>query len=74
MHDCDDMKTNRGCQDLVFQLRLLYQDLKKTHAYHFQSHAKYIATQEAITEIEGYRAPAVVKPVVVASGKKPVGR
>lgn len=72
MHESDDMKTNRGCQDLVFQLRLLYQDLKKTHQFHFQSHDKYISTQATISEIDVYRAPVIAKPAPTLTVKKAV--
>lgn len=66
MDESDDMKRNRACQDLVYLIRTYYQELKK-----FQQHDKYLATQAAITKIEGYRQ-ASAKTSVAPTIKKPV--
>ena len=74
------MKTNRACQDLAYQTRILYQGLHASHpAFQHVGHSGYKAMQELIVAIQGYRAPdppppaaEVAKPVVLLTKPKNV--
>ena len=62
----DLMKSHRGCQDLAYQTRLLYQGLRGTHNFAHDANPAYQSIQDLITQIMVYRTPApVVVPEVV---------